>query len=71
MVPFNPEPQHAAFRAKIICALLFLWGLQTPKNHARSHKTHHPVREESLESNWFVHKMFKINGWGLKSLELF
>lgn len=68
MVSFNLDAQHAAFKAKIICILLLLWGLEAPKKHARSYNICHPVCEEivSFESNWFVHKIFEINGWGLK-----
>jgi len=38
MVPFNLEPQHGAFKEKIICTFLFLWSLEAPKKHARSYK---------------------------------
>lgn len=50
MVPFNLEPQHAAFKAKIICTLSFLWNLEARKKHARSYKTCHPVSEETVLS---------------------
>lgn len=50
MVPFNLDSQHAAFKAKIICILLFLWHLQAPKKHARSYKMRHPVSEEIVLS---------------------
>ena len=50
MVPFNLEPQHAAFKAKIIGTLLLLLGLEVPKKHARNYKICHPVREEIVLS---------------------